>query len=54
MQVVSVVDEVPFLFLVQDPIHVWSGGLDNTLRMGDINSSTESVVGTHENAIRFV
>ena len=36
----------------QDPIHVWSGGLDATLRTADINSSTETVVGNHDNAIR--
>ncbi|TRY63183.1 hypothetical protein TCAL_04016 [Tigriopus californicus] len=38
----------------QDPIHVWSGGLEGQLRSADINSSTESIVGTHENAIRCV
>lgn len=36
----------------QDPIHVWSGGLEGQLRSADINSSTESIVGTHESAIR--
>ena len=39
-------------FNLQDPIHVWSGGLDATLRTADINSSTETVVGNHDNAIR--
>ena len=38
----------------QDPIHVWSGGLDNTLKCYDINSSQESSLGTHENAIKCV
>jgi len=38
----------------QDPIHVWSGGLDNTLKTFDINSSSETIVGTHEAAIKCV
>jgi len=36
----------------QDPIHVWSGGLDNALTSSDVNSSTETAVGQHENAVR--
>lgn len=38
----------------QDPIHVWSGGLDNSLKCFDINSSMETFVGTHDNAIKCV
>ena len=38
----------------QDPIHVWSGGLDNTLKCYDINSNHETALGTHENAIKCV
>jgi len=38
----------------QDPIHVWSGGLDNTLKSYDINSSSEAVHGSHEAAIKCV
>jgi len=38
----------------QDPIHVWSGGLDNTLKSYDINSSTENAHGSHESAIKCV
>ena len=38
----------------QDPIHVWSGGLDNILKSFDINSSTESAHGSHEGAIKCV
>jgi cell cycle arrest protein BUB3 len=38
----------------QDPIHVWSGGLDNALKAFDINSGTETVVGSHDNAVRCV
>ena len=41
-------------FYHQDPIHVWSGGLDGSLHGGDINSSTETVVGRHDDAIRFI
>ncbi len=36
----------------QDPIHVWSGGLDSALYSSDINSSTETAVGSHDNAVR--
>jgi cell cycle arrest protein BUB3 len=38
----------------QDPIHVWSGGLDNILKSFDINSSTESAHGSHDGAIKCV
>jgi cell cycle arrest protein BUB3 len=38
----------------QDPIHVWSGGLDARLKTFDINGSTENVIGNHDNAIRCV
>lgn len=38
----------------QDPIHVWSGGLDNSLKAFDINSGTETVVGGHDSAVRCV
>ena len=37
----------------QDPIHVWSGSLDGALKTFDINSSSESTIGQHENAIRY-
>ena len=33
---------------------MWSGGLDGSLHGGDINSSTESVVGRHDDAVRCV
>lgn len=38
----------------QDPIHVWSGGLDGELKTFDINSATDNSVGQHDNAIRCV
>ena len=38
----------------QDPIHVWSGSLDGKLKTFDINSSTDTPVGDHDNAIRCV
>lgn len=38
----------------QDPIHVWSGGLDNSLKCFDINSGMETLVGSHDNAIKCV
>ena len=46
-------DEI-ILVTNQDPIHVWSGGLDNILKSFDINSSTESAHGSHEGAIKCV
>jgi len=38
----------------QDPIHVWSGGLDQLLKCYDINAGTEQTVGNHDNAIKCV
>ncbi|CAG0892682.1 unnamed protein product [Darwinula stevensoni] len=38
----------------QDAVHAYSGGLDNTLKMYDLNTSCESIIGTHEDAIRCV
>ncbi|XP_034235520.1 mitotic checkpoint protein BUB3 [Thrips palmi] len=38
----------------QDAVHSYSGGLDNTLKMFDFNSNTETVVGTHDSAIRAI
>ena len=38
----------------QDPIHVWSGGLDCQLKCYDINSGQESVLGGHEAAVKCV
>jgi cell cycle arrest protein BUB3 len=38
----------------QDAVHVFSGGLDNTLKMYNFNTSTETVVGSHDAPIRCV
>ncbi|XP_039282513.1 mitotic checkpoint protein BUB3 [Nilaparvata lugens] len=38
----------------QDAVHSFSGGLDKTLKMFDFNSNTETVVGTHDQAIRCI
>uniref|UniRef100_A0A0A9WLL1 Mitotic checkpoint protein BUB3 n=1 Tax=Lygus hesperus TaxID=30085 RepID=A0A0A9WLL1_LYGHE len=38
----------------QDAVHAFSGGLDNTLKMFDLNSNTETVLGTHSNAVKVV
>lgn len=38
----------------QDAVHSYSGGLDNTLKMYDFTSTTETVLGTHNNAVRCV
>ncbi|RXG60002.1 Mitotic checkpoint protein BUB3 [Armadillidium vulgare] len=35
----------------QDAVHAFSGGLDNTLKMFDLNTSSETTVGTHDAAI---
>ena len=37
----------------QDAVHAFSGGLDNTLKMFDLNTNTETVVGTHDAPIRY-
>lgn len=38
----------------QDAVHAWSGGLDRQVKVFDFNSSTESVVGTHDSAVRCI
>jgi len=38
----------------QDAVHSFSGGLDNTLKMYDFNSNTETLIGTHEKPIKVV
>ncbi|XP_059488116.1 mitotic checkpoint protein BUB3 [Neocloeon triangulifer] len=38
----------------QDAVHSFSGGLDQTLKMYDLNSSSEMVLGSHDGAIRTV
>ncbi|XP_061412259.1 mitotic checkpoint protein BUB3 [Lethenteron reissneri] len=38
----------------QDMTHAWSGGLDNTVKLYDLNSEQEIMVGTHEAAVRCV
>ncbi|XP_040574965.1 mitotic checkpoint protein BUB3 [Lepeophtheirus salmonis] len=38
----------------QDPIRVWSGGLDGSLKTFDINSGTETLIGSHEKAVKCV
>ncbi|KAK3094880.1 hypothetical protein FSP39_007441 [Pinctada imbricata] len=37
-----------------DAVHSYSGGLDNTLKVFDFNTNTESSVGQHDDAIRCV
>ncbi|MEE6486534.1 hypothetical protein FKM82_014629 [Ascaphus truei] len=37
-----------------DPTHAWSGGLDLQLKMHDLNTDGESVVGSHDAPIRCV
>lgn len=37
-----------------DPAHAFSGGLDRTLKSFDLNTASESVVGSHNHAIRCI
>ncbi|KAL2077894.1 hypothetical protein ACEWY4_025579 [Coilia grayii] len=37
-----------------DPTHAWSGGLDAQLKMHDLNTDQDSIVGTHDATIRCV
>uniref|UniRef100_A0AAR2IL38 BUB3 mitotic checkpoint protein n=1 Tax=Pygocentrus nattereri TaxID=42514 RepID=A0AAR2IL38_PYGNA len=37
-----------------DPTHAWSGGLDNQLKMHDLNTDQDTIVGTHDAPIRCV
>lgn len=39
---------------LQDAVHSYSGGLDNTLKSFDFNTTTENIVGTHTNPIKCV
>ncbi|KAK6185395.1 hypothetical protein SNE40_007640 [Patella caerulea] len=38
----------------QDSVHSFSGGVDNTLKMYDFNTQSETIVGTHDKPIRCV
>ncbi|XP_055319819.1 mitotic checkpoint protein BUB3 [Sitodiplosis mosellana] len=38
----------------QDAVHVASGGLDNTLKFYDLNTHTDTIIGTHNDAIKCV
>lgn len=40
------------LLPLQDAVHAYSGGLDGQLKTFDLNTNTESVVGSHEAPIR--
>ncbi|KAJ0015691.1 hypothetical protein NQD34_013981, partial [Periophthalmus magnuspinnatus] len=37
-----------------DPTHSWSGGLDAQLKMHDLNTDQDTIVGSHDAAIRCV
>jgi len=37
-----------------DPVHSYSGGLDRALKGYDFNSSAETILGTHDEAIRCI
>lgn len=38
----------------QDAVHAFSGGLDNTLKLYDFNTNSETVVGMHDAPVRCV
>lgn len=38
----------------QDAVHVFSGGIDNSLKMFDFNANAETVLGSHDAAVRCV
>jgi len=38
----------------QDAVHMYSGGLDNSLKTYDLNANTDSVMGSHEAPVRAV
>lgn len=38
----------------QDAVHVYSGGLDQVLKMFDLNTNAETVLGSHDGPIRCV
>lgn len=38
----------------QDAVHVVSGGLDNTLKHYDLNTNTDTTIGTHNDAVKCV
>ncbi|XP_013134506.1 PREDICTED: mitotic checkpoint protein BUB3 [Papilio polytes] len=47
--------ELPVLDVCfRDAVHSYSGGLDQTLKMYDLNASSETVLGEHKGAIRCV
>lgn len=43
-----------YVCLFQDAVHTYSGGLDQTLKMYDLNASMETILGEHKGAIRCV
>lgn len=38
----------------QDASHVYSGGLDNIIKMYEINTQTEKIIGKHDDAVKVV
>jgi cell cycle arrest protein BUB3 len=38
----------------QDPVHTVSGGLDNQIKYHDLNTNSEYVIGSHDDAIKCV
>lgn len=43
-----------YLNISQDAVHVASGGLDNTLKFYDLNTHTDTKIGTHNDGIKCV
>lgn len=41
-------------FLIKDAVHIISGGLDAQLKIFDLNNNTETLIGSHDKAIKAV
>jgi cell cycle arrest protein BUB3 len=43
-----------YFFLLQDSIHTVSGGLDQQVKFYDLNTHSEQILGTHDDAVKCV
>ena len=51
--VILVIISSAVLFLIKDSVHAWSGGLDGKMVMFDFNVGKQTVVGAHNDAVRY-
>jgi cell cycle arrest protein BUB3 len=47
-------NNILFFFLLQDSIHTVSGGLDQQVKFYDLNTHSEQILGTHDDAVKCV